>query len=148
MIPVYIESSAVLAWILGEPAGSSVKTLVDDASMVFSSALTIAETRRALIRGVTAERLTAAGERHAVALLSSARTGWASIEIDEATWDRVGQPFPAEPLRTLDALHLALVLRVAPAYEEFAVLTLDQRVRAGAEALGLRVLPAATVDAN
>lgn len=144
MTPVYLESSAVLAWILGEAAGPSIKTLVDDAPVVFSSALTIAETCRALIRGVTTERVTAAAERQALALLSNARTGWASIEMNDAVWDRVGQPFPGEPLRTLDVLHLALVLRVAQVYPEFAVVTLDERVRAGAEALGLRVLPPAT----
>jgi hypothetical protein len=45
-----------------------------------------------------------------------------------------------EPLRTFDALHLAVALEAASGFDEFGVVTLDERLRAAGGALGLQVL--------
>ncbi len=48
---------------------------------------------------------------------------------------------PEEPIRSLDALHLASVLDTVALIPETSLLTLDERVRRCGLALGLRVLP-------
>ena len=45
-----------------------------------------------------------------------------------------------EPLRTLDAIHLASALKLA-AVENVTVLSMDRRLRENATALGMAVLP-------
>ena len=49
---------------------------------------------------------------------------------------------PREPVRTLDALHLATVLRVAEFRPGLDVLSFDRRIRANAAAPGFGVLHA------
>jgi hypothetical protein len=54
---------------------------------------------------------------------------------------RARKPFPAEPIRTLDALHLASALNIAESFDDLAVLSLDRRIRSSARALGFEVNP-------
>jgi hypothetical protein len=54
---------------------------------------------------------------------------------------RARQPFPAEPIRSLDAIHLASALELAAALPDVGLLSLDHRVRAAGTGLGLRVVP-------
>jgi hypothetical protein len=54
---------------------------------------------------------------------------------------RVTQTFPREPVRTLDAIHLTTALLHATEIGALAVLSIEQRVRANADALGLAVVP-------
>lgn len=56
---------------------------------------------------------------------------------------RAGEAFPVEPVRTLDAIHIATLQILDEALSEFEVATCDERVRDNAEALGFTVLPAA-----
>jgi hypothetical protein len=55
--------------------------------------------------------------------------------------ERARQPFPGEPIRTLDAIHLASVLVARSAVAGLALLSLDDRIRRTARRLGLRVRP-------
>jgi hypothetical protein len=55
--------------------------------------------------------------------------------------DRAREPFPSEPIRTLDAVHLAAALAVRKEIPDLQVLSPDERVRTNAEALGFRVVP-------
>ena len=48
---------------------------------------------------------------------------------------------PAEPVRTLDAIHIASVLTLRDALGDLRVLSLDKRMRTCVSALGVRVLP-------
>jgi hypothetical protein len=50
---------------------------------------------------------------------------------------RAGQAFPIEPVRTLDAIHLATALAFAEALPDLRMLTLDRRILDNAAALGL-----------
>lgn len=64
------------------------------------------------------------------------------MRVDGEIIERARRPFPGEPIRTLDALHLASALVAGAAVGDLALLTLDERVRMAAAALGLRVVPA------
>lgn len=69
---------------------------------------------------------------------------WYVYAVSDAVLDRVCQPFPREPLRTLDAIHLATAVLVSRDVTPPTVLTVDQRVRGvrdNALALGLGVAP-------
>jgi predicted nucleic acid-binding protein len=138
---VYAESSAVLAWLLGESAASTVRRLLADAERVVASALTPLECARALARGVATGQLPAADARAAARLLDDASRGWALLEMTGPALERARRPFPAEPVRTLDAIHLASALEFQDALGRLTLLCLDERIRANATALGLTAAP-------
>jgi hypothetical protein len=52
---------------------------------------------------------------------------------------RVGRPFPIEPVRTLDAVHLATAEMLGEPPSLVTVVTRDVRVRLNAESLGFQV---------
>lgn len=52
-----------------------------------------------------------------------------------------GRLFPVEPVRVLDAVHLASIERLASALPNLVVISIDDRVRRNAEAFGLEVRP-------
>ena len=62
------------------------------------------------------------------------------LPIDDVVLSRVAQRFPLEPLRTLDAIHLATALPHALGEPVIRVST-DVRLRENPAALGLAVLP-------
>ena len=51
------------------------------------------------------------------------------------------QTFPQEPVRSLDALHLATALLHANRLDAPVVLSVDQQIRANASAVNLTVAP-------
>ena len=140
MILLYAESSAVLAWLLGEPTQDAIIDALSGADVVATSALTMVECVRGLRRARITRRISAAEEDAATRLLDSALRSWNILELTDDVVQHARQRFPHEPVRTLDALHLgsALVLRehVGPP----RVLALDERVRQNAEALALVVV--------
>jgi hypothetical protein len=50
--------------------------------------------------------------------------------------DRVRRPFPVEPIRTLDAVHLATAELLGESPPLVTIVTRDDRVRKNAESLG------------
>jgi hypothetical protein len=54
---------------------------------------------------------------------------------------RAALPFPREPVRTLDAIHLASAVLHAQAAAPLEVLSTDPRIRDSAVALGWPVVP-------
>jgi predicted nucleic acid-binding protein len=136
---VYLETSAMLAWLLGEARANEAKSQIDEAQTVVTSAVTFVEAERTLIR-LEAQRLLSAGHAEILrGLISRSRAGWVSMEISEEVRGRAGRFFPSEPVRTLDAIHLAtalLFMRVFPALE---ILSFDQRILMNARALGIGI---------
>jgi predicted nucleic acid-binding protein len=55
--------------------------------------------------------------------------------------ERARLPFPHEPIRTSDALHIASALFGRGAIPDLALLTLDERIRTAARELGFKILP-------
>jgi len=139
---VYAESSAVLAWLLSEERGEEIARRLAAAERVVASDLTLVECDRALVRGVADERFTEVAAADRRLLLESAAASWVVLHLEPDVFDRAKRPFPREPVRTLDALHLALALTARAALPDLEVLSLDRRVRENATALGLVVTPA------
>ena len=137
----YVESSAVLAWLLGETRGAAVAELLVNADMVVTSVLTQVEIDRALHRYVAVgafDRSTADLLSERVDELTSA---WGVEPISQPVVERARRPFPDDAIRSLDAIHLATAEVVRSAIDDLDVLSLDDRIRSNARALGFRVLP-------
>ncbi len=141
---LYAESSAVLAWLLGEPTGLLVQELLSTAASVFASDLTLVESDRVLIRSTVAGQISEAEAANRRAHLSRVSGHWNLVRISDEIVSRARRPFPVEPIRTLDALHLASALVVRAAEPELTMLSLDERVRDCTLALGLGLLPEQT----
>ena len=140
---LYAESSAVLAWLLGEGGGDDVRERLSVARLVLTSDLTLIECDRVLHRAVTLGELDeseAAGRRTSVA---TAAEHWAVFAIDSEIVERARRAFPHEPIRTLDAIHLATALAARSAVTDLQLLSLDERMRANAAKLGFDLVPAA-----
>ena len=81
----------------------------------------------------------AAAERRAA--LSRAAAHWRVLRLDGEVVERARRAFPSEPIRTLDAIHLAAALVGRSAVGDLELLSLDDRVRENGRALGFEVRP-------
>jgi predicted nucleic acid-binding protein len=138
---VYAESSAVLTWLLGEPAQSVVLEELRRADRVVASSLTALECARGLSRAAALGRISRADELAALRLLDVAESGWDVHDLSDRVTTRARGSFPVEPIRTLDALHLATVLLFQEAFGRITVLSFDERIRRNVEAFGVEVAP-------
>jgi hypothetical protein len=137
MSALYAESSAVLRWLLGHPDGQAIQHTLASADSVVTSTLTGEEVART-VRRLTALGQISAGDRDRVLGAYAAAAGhWKIHAITDAVLTRAGEPFPVEPVRSLDAIHLATALLYNREAALAGVLTSDERVRGNAEALGL-----------
>jgi predicted nucleic acid-binding protein len=133
----YIESSALVAALLEHDA-AALKSIRTKARQV-TSALTIAEASRAILRARASARLTPDDERAAVRALRRFERRSYVVAVTEAVLARVRRPFPVEPVRTLDAVHLATAELLGEPPQLVTVVTRDSRVRDNARALGYAV---------
>lgn len=138
---LYAESSAVAAWLLGESTADGVRRLLGEGDLILASDLTLVECDRVLIRAAATGVLSEAEAADRRARLATAAAHWNLLRIDEESIDRARRPFHHEPIRTLDALHLASALVAKAAVGDLALLSLDQRVRSNGEKLGFEVVP-------
>jgi predicted nucleic acid-binding protein len=141
-VTLYAESSAVLAWLLGETAGGDIRRRLGAADSVVTSDLTLVECDRVLIRATRLGELSESAADSRRVDLAAAAAHWTLLRIGPDVIDRARRRFPQEPVRALDALHLASALVVKAAVSDFAVLSLDETIRGNARALGCDVDPA------
>ncbi len=139
---LYAESSAVLAWLLDEEAGAFVRQTLSERLVVLASDLTLIECDRVLHRAAALGELTEAEAADRRAHLATAAGHWHVLRIGPEIVERARQPFPGDPFRTLDAIHLASVLVARSAVAGLELLSLDDRIRGVAKKIGLKVLPA------
>jgi predicted nucleic acid-binding protein len=104
-----------------------------------TSALTIAETARAILRARVAGRLSTVQERAAVRALRVFERRTDIVSVTNDILARVGRPFPVEPIRTLDAIHLATADILSESPQIVTIVTRDDRVRDNARALAYAV---------
>ena len=138
---LYAESSAVLAWLLDEVSATDVRRLLAAADIIVASDLTLIECDRVLLRAAALGELSEAEAADRRAHLTLAASHWQVLRIGAEIVDRARLPFPGEPIRTLDAIHLAAALAGRAAIAGLAILSLDTRVCTAAKRLGLQVVP-------
>lgn len=135
---IYVETSALLRLVLErDPSIASYLEKVD----LVTSRLTIVEAGRAFAR------IRQEGRRHAARLNESRHalevflSNCEIAALSDEILLRAAAPFPLEPLRTLDAIHVATATAWNAVVGPTAILSTDNRVRANAGAAGLEVLP-------
>ncbi|MDZ4257139.1 MAG: type II toxin-antitoxin system VapC family toxin [Gemmatimonadales bacterium] len=134
---LYLESSAVVASLIEGDAAAM--TAIRQARTA-ASALTFAEARRSLLRATLSGRLS--GEEVAIAETELRRieSGCMILGVDDLILARAGRRYPMEPVRTLDAIHLATAERIDDPAAPITILTRDARIRENSVLLGMRVV--------
>ncbi|MGK2850152.1 MAG: type II toxin-antitoxin system VapC family toxin [Candidatus Limnocylindrales bacterium] len=138
---VYVETSAIAAWLLEQPAGWLAFEAVQRADAVVSSDLSLVECERTLRRLVAVGDLSAARADLLRRELVTAVSAWSLLPIGADVVARAREPFPDDTIRAVDAIHLATALTARVTVGDLAMITLDHRVHRNAVALGFRVLP-------
>jgi len=133
----YIESSALVAAMLEGDAAA--KASIRAPGQRITSALTITETSRAVLRARLSGRITAQQHRAALLTLQRFARRCHIVSVTETILARAGSSFPVEPIRTLDAVHLATAEALGGPPALVAVITRDLRVRENCIALGFPV---------
>jgi predicted nucleic acid-binding protein len=130
----YVESSALVAALLEHD--TAVTKRVPAGTRRVTSVLTLSEAGRAIIRARVSGRLTEDNEKAAIRALRTFERRCFLLDIDRPVLERVRRPFPVEPIRTLDAIHLATVELLEEPPQVVTIVTRDERIRANARALG------------
>jgi predicted nucleic acid-binding protein len=133
----YVESSAVVAALLERDAAA--RNAMRPGGRHVTSALTFAEAARAIVRARVTSRITPAQERAAIRALRVLERRCDIVAVTDTVLARAGRPFPVEPIRTLDAVHLATAELLGEPPQLLTIVTRDTRVHANARALGYPV---------
>lgn len=138
---LYAESSAVLAWLLEQEHGDISADKLGRANLVIASDITLIECDRVLIRAVALDELQESEAIQRQTRLNAVSARWTLLSLDEEIIERARRPYPAQPIRTLDAIHLASALTARKAVPDLHILSLDDRIRKAADRLGLPIVP-------
>lgn len=92
-----------------------------------------------MVQALQSGRLTGEQARIAAEALHGFERHVDVVGVAEAVLRRAAQSFPFEPIRTLDAIHLATIEVLGEPPALITVVTRDERIRANAVALGYRV---------
>jgi predicted nucleic acid-binding protein len=134
---LYIETSAILAWLFSEPNSHEVREQMDQADIVATSTLSLLETERVILRAINQNLLDSENGQRLRELFTETSSGWALMEITKEIREGASQPFPVEPVRSLDAIHLSTALEFLKIYPEMKVLSFDRRINDNIPSLGL-----------
>lgn len=133
---LYLESSTLLAGLLEDDI-KAIRAIHPPVTTL--SVLTLAEARRAVQRAVAGNRIGADKRDAALATIDQLERDCTVLEITDTILARVGRRFPVEPVRTLDAIHLATAELIDEPAAPVTLLTRDHRIRENAVLLGLQV---------
>jgi predicted nucleic acid-binding protein len=133
-----VETSALLRVLLD---GDEALRPVLSGEGLFTSALTFVEAARAASRARREHRLDAREAREAERQLAAFERSCDAIALDDEVLRRAREEFPEEPVRSLDAIHLACLRVLDDELGGFEVVSCDDRVRRNATALGFAVVP-------
>ena len=135
----YVESSALLAAFL--EGDRRARREIRAPGRRITSALTLSEAHRAVLRARVTGRIDADAQRKAVRGLGTFARRCETMAVSQEVLARAGRPFPVEPIRTLDAIHLASVEALGEPPHLVTVVTRDSRVAENAFAMGYSVKP-------
>lgn len=134
----YIESSALVAAFLESDAAA--QDAIRAPGRHVTSALTLAESQRAVLRARLTGRLNTDQERRAIRGLNTFARRCELVNVSSDVLVRAGRPFPVEPVRTLDAIHLASLELLGEAPQLVTIVTRDRRVASNGRALGYGIV--------
>jgi predicted nucleic acid-binding protein len=103
----YVESSALVSSLLEQD--EAAKQVIRQATKRISSVMTLAETCRAIVRARHSGRIDAPRMHRATRALATFAKRCSVVPVSRDILARAGRPFMVEPIRTLDAIHLATI---------------------------------------
>jgi predicted nucleic acid-binding protein len=133
----YIESSALVAAML--EGDTQARGQLKEPGHRVTSSLTMAETARAIVRARAQGDLVAEEELAALGWLQEFAEHCDLLDVTHEVLERAGRPFPVEPIRTLDAIHLGTVELLGETPQRVTIITRDRRVRDNARAMGYAI---------
>jgi uncharacterized protein len=136
---VYFDSSAFVKLVVEEDGSDLAATLWDGCDAAVSSRLSYPEVRAALAAAGRVHRLAPADQSRAEEAWEGYWAATRAVELTEPVTAHAGVLAGRHALRGADAVHLASLLAVGVTDTLFAVW--DQRLRAGAHAVGVRLAP-------
>lgn len=137
----YVETSALLRVLLD--GDEALRPELSGEGLV-TSALTFLEAARAISRARRERRLDPQEAREAERQLSAFERSCDIIAMEDEVLRRAREDFPVEPVRSLDAIHLASICLLDDELGGLDVASSDDRVRGNASALGFALVPPAT----
>jgi len=141
MTIVYFDSSAFVKLVVEEEGSDLAAILWDGCDAAVSSRLAFPEVRAALAAAGRLRRLTPTQQSRAEVAWDDFWAATRAVELTQQVTTHAGQLAGQHALRGADAVHLASLLAVGAADTILAVW--DQRLRAGAQAAGVQLAPAA-----
>lgn len=139
MTIVYFDSSAFVKLLVEEDGSDLAAALWDGCDAAVSSRLAYPEVRAALAAAGRGHRLDRPGQRRAELAWEEYWAATRPVELTNVVTAHAGQLATQHALRGADTVHLASLLAVGITEMLFAVW--DQRLRAGARAVGVPVAP-------
>jgi len=140
MTIVYFDSSAFVKLVVEEEGSDLAATLWDGCDAAVSSRLAFPEVRAALAAAGRLRRLTPVQQNRAEVAWDDFWAATRAVELTQQVTTHAGQLAGQHALRGADAVHMASLLAVGAADTILAVW--DQRLRAGAQAAGVQLVPA------
>ncbi len=134
----YVETSALLRVLLD--GDQALRPALSGQGLV-TSALTFVEAARAISRARRERRLDARSAREAQRLLAAFERSCDVVAMDDEVLRRAREELPVEPVRSLDAIHLASLRVLDAELGGLEVISCDDRVRRNAAALGFALVP-------
>ena len=146
---LYLDTSSLVKLYILEPGSESVRSLVNRAAVVATSALAYPETRAALARRRRENALTAAGYRAASQAFEHDWGAFLSIDVSDGLCREAGDLAERHRLRAYDSVHLASFLAVLrrAAGDDIEFSSFDDRLNRAARAArrsGASRIPAGT----
>jgi uncharacterized protein len=137
---VYFDASAFVKLLAEEPGSELAAELWDGCDAAISSRLAYPEVRAALAAAARNNDLTADDHDAAARIWTHYWAATRPVELTEAVEQHAGELARTHALRGADAVHLASALAISD--PDLVIAVWDRRLRAGAQAAGLRVAPA------
>lgn len=137
--PLYLETSALLRILL--EGDDDLSQVIASGRQLITSRLTVVETDRGIRRAYANKRLTGLSHRNVRRKFTAIIESCEIIEFHPVVITDAQTEFPVEPVRTLDALHLASFHFWARSVGRVTLVSYDIRVRQNVEAWGYEVVP-------
>ncbi len=139
MTALYVETSALLALLFSEKNEKEISDAIFASDPIVSSRITLMEAMRSVRRATALHHITEADGVKAQGFLENLKNQWIWCQISDSAEDRVSRAFPEEPVRTLDAIHIAAMLDLLKIYPDLKILTYDERIKKNIIPLGLKI---------
>lgn len=133
----YVETSALVA--AGVEKDATAIQAIRGEGVRVASALTFAETRRTLTVARHSGRLSSDEHQSRLSWLRRFERRCEVVDVTTSVLARLGRPFSVEPVRTLDAIHLATIESIEEDPAVVTIVTRDRRIAENARAMGYLV---------